>query len=114
LGGFIALSFYLFFTKEFNQPFFIISSTAWKWLLLFSIVGTAFPFIASVNLMKNISPYTITLTVNLETIYGIIFAYFIWGKEEIMTSGFYLGAMIILATVFGNSMLKQYLKKTQI
>ncbi|MCX6296837.1 MAG: DMT family transporter [Bacteroidetes bacterium] len=110
-GGFLALTIYLFFTGEFKPEFFSISPGGWGWLSVLSILGTAFPFIASVNLMKKISPYTITLTVNLETIYGIIIAYILWKKDELMTPGFYLGTMIILATIFGNGLLKQYLKK---
>jgi drug/metabolite transporter (DMT)-like permease len=110
-GGFLALTIYLFFTGEFKPEFFSISPRGWGWLSVLSILGTAFPFIASVNLMKKISPYTITLTVNLETIYGIIIAYILWKKDESMTPGFYLGTMIILATIFGNGLLKQYLKK---
>ena len=111
-GGFIALSAYLLLTGNFNQSFFIISTADWTWLMLLSIIGTAFTFIASVNVMKKISPYTMTLTINLETIYGIIIAYFIWKKDEAMTPGFYLGTLIILATIFGNGLLKYYLKKT--
>jgi drug/metabolite transporter (DMT)-like permease len=110
-GGFLVLSVYLFCTHTFTRQFFMITPKAWGWLSILSIVGTAFPFIASVNLMKKISPYTITLTVNLETIYGIIIAYFIWKKDEVMTPGFYLGTFIILATIFGNSLLKQYLRE---
>ncbi len=110
-GGFLALTIYLFFSGEFNVDFFNITTGAWAWLGVLSVLGTAFPFIASVNLMKKISPYTITLTVNLETIYGIIIAYILWKKDEAMTPGFYLGTLIILATIFGNSLLKQYLKK---
>ena len=110
-GGFLALTIYLFFSGEFNVDFFNITTGAWAWLGVLSVLGTAFPFIASVNLMKKISPYTITLTVNLETIYGIIIAYILWKKDEAMTPGFYLGTLIILATIFGNSLLKHYLKK---
>ena len=110
-GGFLVLTIYLFFSGEFNVDFFNITTGAWAWLGVLSVLGTAFPFIASVNLMKKISPYTITLTVNLETIYGIIIAYILWKKDEAMTPGFYLGTLIILATIFGNSLLKQYLKK---
>jgi len=110
-GGFLALTIYLFFSGEFNFDFFNITAGAWAWLGVLSVLGTAFPFIASGNLMKKISPYTITLTVNLETIYGIIIAYILWKKDEAMTPGFYLGTLIILATIFGNSLLKQYLKK---
>lgn len=112
-GGFIALSIYLLFTGEFTTEFFNITPGAWGWLGVLSVLGTAFPFIASVNLMKKISPYTVTLTVNLETIYGIIIAYILWKKDEAMTPGFYIGTLIILATIFGNGLLKQYLKKEE-
>ncbi len=110
-GGFLALTIYLFFTNEFKPAFFNINLHAWLWLMLFSIVGTAYPFIASVNLMKKISPYTVTLTVNLETIYGIIIAYTLWKKDEAMTPGFYLGAFIILSVIFANGVFKKYFNK---
>jgi drug/metabolite transporter (DMT)-like permease len=110
-GGFLALTVYLLLTGEFSEGFFTLTPEGIAWLSVLSIIGTAFPFIASVNLMKNISPYTVTLTVNLETVYGIIIAYFLWEKEEAMTPGFYLGTLIILATIFGNGLLKGYLKR---
>ncbi len=110
-GGFLALTVFLFFKGEFNTVFFDITPKAWMWLSILAVLGTAYPFIASVNLMKTISPYTVTLTVNLETIYGIIIAYFLWRKEEAMTPGFYLGTFIILSVIFGNAALKKYLKK---
>jgi drug/metabolite transporter (DMT)-like permease len=110
-GGFLVLTVYLLFTGEFTPAFFNITPGAWGWLAVLSVLGTAFPFIASVNLMKKISPYTVTLTVNLETVYGIIIAYILWKKDEAMTPGFYVGTLIILSTIFGNSILKQYLKK---
>jgi drug/metabolite transporter (DMT)-like permease len=110
-GGFLALTVYLFFTGEFVPSFFNVSPGGWFWISVLSVIGTAFPFIASVNLMKKISPYTVTLTVNLETIYGIIIAYCLWKKDEAMTPGFYLGALIILSVIFGNSLLKGYMKR---
>jgi drug/metabolite transporter (DMT)-like permease len=109
-GGFVALSVYLLFTGEYTPQFFELTPEGLGWLCILSVIGTAYPFIASVNLMKKISPYTVTLTVNLETVYGIIIAYLIWRKGEAMTPGFYLGTLIILATVFGNGLLKRYIK----
>ncbi len=111
IGGVIALSIYLLCTGEFTPHFFTITPNGWLWLAILSIVGTAFPFIASVNLMKKISPYTITLTVNLETVYGIVIAYFLWQRDEAMTPGFYIGTFVILSTIFGNALFKQYLTK---
>lgn len=110
-GGFLALSIYLLFSGGFSESFFQITPKAWGWLSILSVLGTAYPFIASVNLMKKISPYTVTLTVNLETVYGIIIAYILWQQSEAMTPGFYVGTLIIMATVFGNGLLKSYLKK---
>ncbi|MES2591696.1 MAG: DMT family transporter [Bacteroidota bacterium] len=109
-GGFIALTIYLLLSGSFNADFFTLRAADWFWLSLLSIIGTAFTFVASVNLMKHLSPYTVSLTINLETIYGIILAYFIWEKDEAMTPAFYLGTLIILATIFGNGLLKRYLK----
>lgn len=110
-GGFLVLTVYLLLTGWFQPSFFSLTPAGISWLLLFSVAGTAFPFVTSVDLMKQISPYTVTLTVNLETVYGIIFAYIIWKKDESMTPGFYLGTLIILSVIFGNSILKKYMKK---
>lgn len=110
-GGVVAFSVFLFFYGQFTPAFFALSPQGIAWLVLFAVVGTAFPFVASVNLMRKISPYTVTLTVNLETVYGIILAYIIWRKDEAMTPSFYIGTMIIIATIFGNSLLKNYIKK---
>ncbi|MBL7888129.1 MAG: EamA family transporter [Bacteroidia bacterium] len=112
-GGFLALTVYLLITNEFSSAFFDVKPMGIFWVSVLSVIGTAFPFIASVNLMKKISPYTVTLTVNLETIYGIIIAYILWKKDEAMTPGFYTGTLIILAVIFGNGLLKNYLKKDQ-
>lgn len=110
-GGFLALTLFLLFNGTFQKEFFIVSPVGWFWLSVLAIVGTAYPFIVSINLMKSISPFTITLTVNLETVYGIILAYIFWQKEEAMTPGFYIGTLIILLAVFGNGVLKKYLVK---
>jgi drug/metabolite transporter (DMT)-like permease len=110
-GGFLALTIYLLFAGEFSASFFDVKPMGLLWVSVLSVLGTAFPFIASVNLMKKISPYTVTLTVNLETIYGIIIAFILWKKDEAMTPGFYVGTMIILAVIFGNALLKNYIKK---
>ena len=59
-----------------------------------------------INLLKKLSPFTITLTVNLETVYGIILAFLIWRKEEQMTLTFYLGTVMILATIIANAIFK--------
>ncbi len=116
IGGFIALSAFLFFHGDFSNginghSFFALSSNDIWFLGILSVVGTAFPFIASVNLMKHINPFTITLTVNLETVYGIIISVIIWPETEKMPALFYVCASIILAVIAVNAWLKAKIKR---
>jgi len=84
------------------------------WLLVLSSVCTAYAFIASVGVMKYLSPYTVMLTINLEPIYGIILALLVFNDKEKMSFQFYIGALIILATVILNGILKNRSNKTNL
>lgn len=71
----------------------------WFWLLVLSQVCTVVAFTLSVNLMKRISAFAVNLTVNMEPVYGILLAFMIFGEKEKMTTEFYVGTLIILASV---------------
>lgn len=109
--GLIGLSVYLAFTGSFDAAFFQLDSQSIIGLLLLAGICTAFPFIASVNLMKHLSPYTITLTVNLETVYGIILAILIYQENKQLSITFYIGVTIILLAIFFNAWLKGRVNK---
>lgn len=110
-GGVLFLSIYLFFTQGFSVQFFNISINDLLWLFVLSSICTAYAFIASVGVMKYLSPYTVMLTINLEPIYGIILALIVFQDKEKMSPQFYLGAAIILFTVIINGILKNRNKK---
>lgn len=114
LGGVLFLSIFLIFSGSFNEQFFNLNGSDFIYLLILSSVCTAYAFIASVKVMKHISPYTVMLTINLEPIYGIILAVLIFKEKEQMSPAFYFGALIILATVIANGIVKYYLKKKAI
>ncbi|WP_394760333.1 DMT family transporter [Flavobacterium sp.] len=111
-GGVLFLSIYLLFTQSFTESFFTISMNDFLWLLVLSSVCTAYAFIASVGVMKYLSPYTVMLTINLEPVYGIILALIVFNDKEKMSTQFYIGALIILSTVILNGILKKRKKKT--
>ncbi len=67
--------------------------------LILSGACTVYAFAGSVELMKRLSVFDINLSVNLEPIYAIIIAIILYPEEEKMNSGFYLGTLIILASV---------------
>ncbi|WP_320814334.1 DMT family transporter [Flavobacterium sp.] len=114
VGGVGFLSVYLLFSGGFTAEFFNLSMEDFGWLLLLASVCTAYAFIASVKVMKYLSPYTVMLTINLEPIYGIILALLIFKDSEHMNPMFYVGALIILLTVILNGIIKKYKKEETI
>lgn len=103
----ISLTLFLAINGNFNTSFFVLDNSSVVGLLLLSLVCTVFPFIASVDLSKYISPYTIVLTVNLETVYGIIWAILFYNENKEVKPTFYIGVLIILLAIFLNSYLKR-------
>lgn len=69
-------------------------------LLILGWVATSFPFIASIGIMRQISPFVCAMAINLEPLYTIVIALFLYGESEWMSSGFYLGGLLILVTTF--------------
>lgn len=111
IGGVIAASAFLLATGEFDKAFFTLSAADWGWLALLGLVCTSFAFPASVRVMKKLSPFTVALAINLEPVYGVLLALLFFPATEQMTPGFYLGACIILATIFANTLWKRYQRK---
>ncbi len=108
--GFLFLSLILAFQgKLFHMP--LPTPTDWLYLAILASICTAYAFTQSINLMKHISPYTIMLSINLEPVYGIILAVLILGNQEKMSSGFYLGAFIILIIIALNAIIKHKYQK---
>lgn len=107
-AAFIGLTCVLFYNQSFNQLFFHLDQASIIGLLLLSLVCTVFPFIKAVDLAKHISPYTIVLTVNLETVYGIIWAILFFHENNEVKPSFYIGVLIILMAIFLNSYLKKW------
>lgn len=106
IGGVFLISMYLFFTGEMNTDFFVLNSTDWIYLLILGSICTAYTFVASIDVMKHLSPYTVMLTINLEPVYGIILAIIVFPETEKMSSGFYIGAAIIILTILANGYFK--------
>lgn len=109
LVGTLFITAYLAFAKAdtfFTASFFTLPYTDWIYLLVLASICTAYAFIASVKVMKHLSPYTIMLTINLEPVYGILLAFMLLGDKEQMSTEFYYGALVILLVVIANGILK--------
>ena len=112
-GGVIAITLYFLIFKPEKFPNFEMSGTDAFYLLLLGSICTAFAFVASVKVMEELTPFTVSLSINLEPVYGIVLAYLIFGEEEKMSLGFYGGSLLILSSLFLNVWLKKRLKVKQ-
>ncbi len=104
-SGFLILTAFLLLSGQIFQ-INEISTRDLTLVILLASVFTAFPMLESVNLMKYISPFTLILTVNLEPVYGIILAFFIFGESEQMSPIFYGASLIMILAIIVNGILK--------
>lgn len=111
LGGALVLTLYFGITEPSVFNLSAISINDWMYLLVLGLICTAFAFVASVLVMRHVTPFTVALSINLEPVYGILLALLIFGEEEKMTPGFYIGASIILTAVITNAYFKRLERK---
>ena len=110
-GGVLAISIYFLIKDPMAFPNFDLSYSDTIYLVILGVICTAFAFVASVKVMEELTPFTVSLSVNLEPIYGILLALFFFGDTEKMSSGFYLGTSMILASLFLNVIIKRRRRK---
>tara|TARA_B100001175_G_scaffold317798_1_gene336542 strand:+ start:1478 stop:2356 length:879 start_codon:yes stop_codon:yes gene_type:complete len=104
--GFISL--FVLFSGGFDASFFKITTSDFLFLILLGSVCTAYAITFSIEVMKQLNPFTIMLIINMEPIYGIILALLIFGESELMSIDFYIGLTIILFAIISNSIVKGY------
>lgn len=76
------------------------SQADWLYLLILALVCTSLAYVLANRSLRQLSAFTATLTVNLEPVYGIILAYFIFHENRELDPNFYIGTAIILLSVF--------------
>jgi|TARA_B110001469_G_scaffold80738_1_gene76338 drug/metabolite transporter (DMT)-like permease len=114
VSGVLFMSIFIAFTGDgFDASYFQLSSSDWICLFILASICTAYAFIASIHVMKHITPYTLVLTYNLEPIYGIVLAVILFPQTETMRPLFYIGAALIISTVLLNAVFKN-IKKPKI
>lgn len=99
LGAFFWVSVIMLLTGDFNEEMWL-QGLDWAYILLLGVVCTAVAYVLGVSVMKELSAFTVALATNMEPIYGILLALIMFGKQETMSLGFYMGTVIILGAVF--------------
>lgn len=101
-AGCAIITVWFLYSGRFNAEFFQLQQADIFWLLVLALVCTSFAFVASVLVMRSISPFNVTLVVNLEPVYAIILAFLIFGDSERMHLGAYCGAGLLITALFVN------------
>ena len=107
IGGFLGISLLFIFSGTIFMHLTSLDLRDFIWILILGFLCTSYAFAAIVEIMKELSAYTVVLAINLEPVYGIILAFFIFGEAERMSGGFYLGTLIIIMSVFSYPYLKR-------
>ena len=106
MGGVLFISIYYLFTGGF-ESLQIPTTIDWFWLLILGLVCTSMAFVVSIEVMKELSPFTVSMSINMEPIYSIIFALIIFQEDEYMSPLFYVGALIVMSMIFMNRYFKR-------
>jgi drug/metabolite transporter (DMT)-like permease len=83
-----------------------VSQRDWALLALLAVACTLLPWLWSLRILKTLSPYTVAISISLEPVYSIFFAFLLWPTEERLTARFYLGGGLLIALVIANGALK--------
>lgn len=113
-GGLITLSAIMpFYLKVFPVATLLPSLTDFLWLLVLAWFCSVIAFQFSMNALKKLSAFTVSLSYNLEPLYGILMAFVILKENKTLNQGFYLGFTIIsLTLVLHAVLLKRNNRKT--
>jgi drug/metabolite transporter (DMT)-like permease len=110
IGAFFWTSLYLIFTGGFNSAM-ILKPADIGYLILLGTVCTSLAYVAGVSVMRELSAFRVALITNLEPVYGILMSFLFFGDMNKMTTGFWVGASIILSTIFLFPVVKTHLQK---
>jgi drug/metabolite transporter (DMT)-like permease len=99
-GAFFWITIYRLITGDLQNETFNLSLSDWFYLLILGTICTALAYVAGVSVMRTLSAFRVALITNLEPVYGILLAFLFFGHQEKMSLGFYLGAALILGSIF--------------
>ena len=93
-----------------NGTMFQMTYSDAAWLLFLGILCTSFAFLATIEVMKKLGAFTVSLSINLEPVYTILLAIPILHEDELLNGDFYLGSAMIISVVIANAIYKSWVR----
>lgn len=113
LAGFVMIGIWLFSIGKMNAQLFEMQWSDFYWLLFLGIVCTSMAFMLMIEVTNKIGAFSSSLSINLEPVYTIVLAIFIFQENTELSGNFYLGAAFIVFIVFLNPILKHFIDRKQ-
>ncbi|HEY4326254.1 MAG TPA: EamA family transporter [Mucilaginibacter sp.] len=109
-GAFLWITIFLLFSNGFNSTM-LLKNADIGYLLILGTICTSLAYVAGVSVMRELSAFRVALITNLEPVYGILMSFVFFGDMNKMTIGFWVGALIILSTIFLYPVAHKQIKK---
>ncbi len=71
----------------------------WLWLVILSLCCTVWSQSLALTALKKLTSFTVTLSVNLEPVYGMVLAFLLYNENKDLSGGFFAGVGLILLSV---------------
>jgi len=99
-GGFLVLTVLMpLYLWLFPAPSLLPGWSDLGWLLILAWACTVLAFNLSMSALQKISAFTVNLTYNLEPVYGILLAFVLFREDKYLSTGFYVGFLLILLSI---------------
>ena len=99
-GGFFGLTLLMpLYNLLLNSNIQYPQNLDWLWLVILAVFCTVFTFLLYIRALRQLSAFTINLTLTLEPVYGIILAFAVFSENKYLSKYFYIGFALILMAV---------------
>lgn len=112
--GLVFLSGMLLYNGKLDSNLFKMTGSDFAWLLFLGICCTSFAFIATIEVMKKLGAFTVSLSINLEPVYTILLAIPILHEDELLNGNFYAGSAMIILVVIANAIYKSKMREREL
>jgi drug/metabolite transporter (DMT)-like permease len=109
--GFIGITIFLLCSGRLNAKALEMTFSDLGWLLFLGILCTSFAFLVTMDIVKRLGAFTVSLSINLEPVYTIFLAILILKEHKLLNTNFYIGSVIIILVVILNGVIKHFQNK---
>ena len=111
--GFLFMTVVLASMGMLNENLVKMTGSDLAWLFFLGIACTSFAFLATIEVMKKLGAFTVSLSINMEPVYTILLAIPILNENELLNINFYLGSAMIIAVVIANAVYKSIVRRKE-